>query len=133
MPDFSWGRKIWRRGPSRRSSELNDGDQASESASPVELPARRRIFPVACSTCMKCMVRCSGTFPSCDRCEKLGVNCYPKSTPAASDSRAKAQENMAEAKVEILEEMMSDLELGGWHLISREEIEKAINVESGKR
>jgi len=70
---------------------------------------------------------CSGVYP-CRRCEDLGLDCAFIFKPtgietiggrANEDSTGSGTEN----QVDQLQGMMSDFELEGWYLVSREEIE----------
>lgn len=78
------------------------------------------------------MVKCSG-FPSCDRCQKLGLDCVPipgKTRPEYVAARPKRDDMGTQEKIVELEGMMSDLELEGWHFVSRKDVEEYL-LESG--
>ncbi|EPY51779.1 transcription factor, variant [Schizosaccharomyces cryophilus OY26] len=47
----------------------------------------RKRLPLACQTCRKKKIKCSGERPSCDQCSKHSIPCVYKSNPRRSHSR----------------------------------------------
>ncbi|KAE9370903.1 hypothetical protein N431DRAFT_427239 [Stipitochalara longipes BDJ] len=126
LSDLS-GKRFQQRGSSL-SHQKNFEDTPDEVA-----PRQSRIL-VACSGCRKSMTRCSGVCP-CDQCEKLGLECKitPKLRKLSPDhvaSIANEDSTGTENQIEQLGGMMSDLELEGWHLVSREDFEEWVQLES---
>ena len=100
-----------------------------------EVPPRRARIPVACTTCRKSKLRCSGilpTFEACEQCHELGLGCVPKHKSVERPSIFEKWQRIGpEKEVEQLESMMSDLELEGWHFVSHEEAEDYEVLKSG--
>ena len=121
LGDFSGKRQEQRRSSLSRVHQ-DKYDEDSEDY----VPSRpRRPIPEVCEICRETMSRCSGIRP-CDRCQRLGLECGPKTTPADVAATEQLQEPGTESKLEQVDIMMSDLELEGWHLVSREEVEESV-------
>jgi hypothetical protein len=108
---------------------LSFQEKSEESLEEVT-PQQSKIL-LACGTCRKSKTRCSGILP-CENCEKLGIECIPPPRiPSSLTIAGKADAANIEAgdstetgnQTEKLESMMSELELAGWQIISREDVE----------
>jgi len=115
----------------RRSSLSRVHQEVFEEANAYEVTPPQSRVPVSCGRCDKPKSRCSEILP-CGRCEKFGSECIPN--PKASEmgaAAAKLKEIGTETKIEPLEDLMSDLDLEGWHLVSHEEVEEPVPFVSG--
>ena len=115
----------------RRSSLSRVHQEVLEEANAYEVTPPQSRVPVSCGRCGKPKSRCSEILP-CGRCEKFGSECIPN--PKASEmgaAAAKLKEIGTETKIEPLEDLMSDLDLEGWHLVSHEEVEEPVPFVSG--
>ena len=105
--------------------------EKSEDESSEEVAPQRTKILLACGGCRKSKTRCSGILP-CENCEKLGIECIPPPRiPSSLTIAGRADATNTEAgdstetgsRTEKLESMMSELELAGWQIISREDVE----------
>lgn len=104
------------------SSRLSQED--SEGRSHEKVPARRLRIPLACGPCRTSKSRCYGSVPTCNRCQSLDLECVPTVKLAWDVAEEKLQEIALESELEQLQNMMNELELEGWHVVSREEVEE---------
>ncbi|KAN0105995.1 hypothetical protein V8E51_008871 [Hyaloscypha variabilis] len=114
----------------QRRSSLSRQEKPEEE-SPEEVAHLRSKILLACGGCRKSKTRCSGILP-CENCEKLGIECTPPPRiPSSLTIAGRADAANREAgdstetgnQTEKLESMMSELELAGWQIISREDVE----------
>ncbi|EPX70619.1 transcription factor [Schizosaccharomyces octosporus yFS286] len=78
----------------QRSVETNTDDSKPNSPSlpswvheKTKAGKDRKRLPLACQTCRKKKIKCSGERPSCDQCLKHNTSCVYKSNPRRSHSR----------------------------------------------
>lgn len=128
FPDFTVGRTR-QRGISY--SRLSQQDLEEKSLEEVLLP--RSGIPTTCGPCRKSKSICFGFGPTCHRCQSLDLECGPRVKPVGDVAEANLQDIALDSELEQLEKMMSELELDGWHIVTREEIEEISVSNSGSK
>jgi hypothetical protein len=94
---------------------------------------QRARIPTACLSCSESRVSCSGALPGCDQCRNLSLDCGPNAIPDDTTLQGKTKKSGIEDNENELERMINDLELEGWHFVSREEVKEAVEVGSGRK
>jgi hypothetical protein len=120
-----------RRTGQRRSSLFQVHQEVCEEENQPEVADPGSSIPVVSRDSSKPKANCSGVL-ACDRCKNFGSECYSEPKEGETgDAAARLKEIETKTTSAQLEGLMSDLELEGWHLVSREEVEEPLLLISG--